>query len=281
MKPLSLISKASIIATFALAGSLIANAQVVLFEENFNSMSNGTLSGQGGWTLGTTNSPSIVTGPGAFSPANTSKVVRNSTSATTGNTWANYALTPSFGANTTGVLSVDLGRGGASANSTITGVSFTNNGSATGVGGVGFGLLSTQLKFLQNGVSTAGNTLMTDISGTSFSASPNIWYRLEANLNFTTNTITSVFVTNLSTSATSQVYFGAGNATMSYSTDEVNWNRVIIRTGLSTETIAYLDNISLTAVPEPSAVVLLCASLGIAACLFKARRRLPQVPGPR
>ena len=82
------------------------------------------------------------------------------------------------------------------------------------------------------------------VDGSSFVIAQNKWYRLTASLDFTANTITAVFVQNITdNTAPQQLYFGAGNATFPYTLDESRWDGAQVRSGLSNNPVVYLDNI--------------------------------------
>jgi hypothetical protein len=265
---------------FSLVASLLfavgLSGQTILLNENFNSFNVGNLDGQGGFDKlnAAHGSIQVGNGPANFDPANTTRVVTNAGG--TGSEVRTAARSVGFGFEnfTSATFGFDFAVDGIA---TFTGVSIGGNsvGAINVVDGVGFTTSSSvgvkTLNFRRL-VLSGDQITMTDISGTNFTYDNNVWYRLEANIDLVAGQISSVFVTNLETTAVSQLYFGAGNASLDLDIASADFSRVAIRvTNDSAGNKAYVDNILVTAIPEPATYVML---LGLFAGIFVAYRRL-------
>lgn len=229
-------------ASAVVAAACASQAVDVIYSNDFESLTAGNLAGQGSWRKSLDSSPVVTTGTGI----NTSQVIGNSTVAS-GSVGAKETV-PGIGETlakgaTTGAFTIDFYRENACPK--FLGASI---GKAGNFGhGVGLYQESNVLHF-REAVDHGKDILLTKVDGTSFGTANKAWYRVTYNLDFVKNQITSVFAENLTTPGpATQLYFGAGNATYTYADEESTWDKVVIRSGVSTNNIAYLDNISLTA----------------------------------
>jgi hypothetical protein len=76
------------------------------------------------------------------------------------------------------------------------------------------------------------------------------WYNITANFTLANDTITDVWLTNLTDGGPAvQMYFGANTATHVYTTevgDESTWDTVTLRLPPSTGSVRMIDNIDLS-----------------------------------
>lgn len=263
----------SLLAAAAFFTANFASAQVVLVDYNFNSLTtNNALAGQDGWI-------------NFSSDGNGGPVVRSFTptglSAQQGAGWSaggtgaarayrefdNFNLTTGF----TVTIEFDLVRVGANAQALL---------------GIGSAAAPATIPATVGTFSTFGWVIRTIGEGTSASAldgsgnaivpTQNNLYRVRSvwDLGAATG---SLAVMNLSEGETAftPLYFNAAQtqSTVSLGTlgDVTLWNDLLVRTGGGNQTAGgFLDNVYVTAVPEPSVVALLA---GAAAVLLLARRR--------
>jgi hypothetical protein len=214
--------------------ALSAKASVI-YTENFETYNTGvTLNAQGSWTAA--GNPKVIQGVGT----NTTKVVSNGTT----DNIATNAITLSWGANTKGSLSFDTYIGGTANN-----IGYVGIGTSTGTNNLGFFMNGTTLQY-RSGPSTGLQTIMVNGSGTTTALATGKWYNITANFTLTNNTITDVWLTNLTDGgAAVQQYFGAGNATRVYTEagDEASWTKVSLRLGADTSgNTRMIDNIRLS-----------------------------------
>jgi hypothetical protein len=258
-------STAAAILAFLIAGTAAGSAAII-YENNFNSptYSTGNLTGQDAWVTFLDGTSTVINGTGI----NTSQVVGNSSTLTSGNSGGFQPVSLSLTGATTGSFSVDMFRSNAAP---TFGAGFGS--SANGNQGIAITQNSSNILY-RPGVAGGTNVWITDIAGNFFQTANNSWYRITYNLDFTNNQITSAFATNLTAAtAATQLYFGANIATQAYTVDEILWDRALFRTALSTSNTIGIDNIQLTAVPEPSIFGLLASVLALA--IAASRRRLP------
>ena len=208
-----------------------------LYTENFESYNLGTLQSQGGWAGAA--AAGVVTGFGS----DTTKVVGNATDTST--PVPTNKITLSWGANTKGSFSFDTYYEGA-----------TNAGYA-GIGKgpancLGFYLSTATISFRSGPVSGA-QTAMVLANGASTVATAGKWYNVTANFTLTNNTITDVWLTNLTDGgAAVQLYFGTGTNTYVYTTDagdESTWNTAVMRLPKAVTnggTVRQIDNIQVS-----------------------------------
>jgi hypothetical protein len=236
--------------------ALSAKASVI-YTENFETYNTGvTLNAQGSWTAA--GNPKVIQGVGT----NTTKVVSNGTT----DNIATNAITLSWGANTKGSLSFDTYIGGTANN-----VGYVGIGKGT-TNYLGFYMNTTSLQY-RPGSGAGGMTAMVNGSGTTTALATGKWYNITANFTLADNTITDVWLTNLTDGgAAVQQYFGAGNATRVYTEagDEAGWNTVLLRLGADTSgNTRMIDNIQVSAIPEPATI----GMLGLGALITLVIRR--------
>ena len=241
----------------------ISSAQVV-YSENFNSYSTGTpLVGQGGWSNSPvffSSSADVVNGVGI----NTTPVAGNSSSSTgTSGAFDSVDFSSAFSGATGAIFTMDFLRAGTSG-ATEARAGFDVNNSSTGFT---FGLTAGVMQF-RPGV--AGGTQLSLFSAPSVTliATVNQWYRYTVDIDFSgsASTITSVTVENLTLgTAPVTAYFdsAATQTSLALGTDEAAWNRAYVRTGNSSVSADYVDNITLTAIPEPGTAWTLLLGLSI------------------
>jgi hypothetical protein len=219
-------------------------ASSVIYSNGFESgyTTGAQLKGQDFWAdLLFAASPTVIKGTGI----NTSQVIGNSTAANA-NSGVKKTVALDFAGATTGSFSFDLYRNGNIGG--YMGVSIGSSGSkGNGIGVYG---LSNVLKF-RDSVGAGTIVALTDINGANVLTVNGAWSRITLNIDFANNQIISAFLTNLTTPGpATQLYFGAGNATKTYSTDESTWNQVQVRTDSSEDPTAYIDNILLVGLEE-------------------------------
>jgi hypothetical protein len=102
------------------------------------------------------------------------------------------------------------------------------------------------------------------------------WYNITANFTLTNNTITDVWLKNLTDGGSAvQLYFGTNIATRVYTTDsgdESTWNTVSLRLPKAVTNggfIRQIDNIQVSAIPEPATI----GMLGLGALITLVIRR--------
>jgi hypothetical protein len=273
-KPLKKMKTLASVILFSSIGLSCVQSQTIYLED-FNSYNSDNLSGQNSWSALLGNSSRIFSNTTATQalpaivPA--SNFAGNSTATSGLNSGAIKTISMSLGGATAASFSVDLFRSGPSP---AFGAGF---GSSTGLGGFeGVSILQQNSNiYFRSGVASGANPmLMTDSLGNSIQTANNTWNRVTFNLDFASNTITSAFIENLSIgSPSTQIYFGAGNQSMSYSFDESTWNRIAIRSGIAGSNEVGIDNIRLTAtsaIPEPSTYASIA---GLMIGVFAAMRR--------
>ena len=231
-----------LIILFGLLGVVaVAHAQQDIFAERFDDLNIAPLAGQNYWTS---------TAPGevvAFGDGNS--LARTVT--TTGSSINDRSVFIDPGTNTTATFSIDVRK------SISGGAAFALGGLVdTGTSSLGLvlGLSTTKLVF-REGLTTGTVINLTDVTGVEIVTSTNTWYRVKAEINVTTSTISSVTLQNLTAgTAAEQVYFGSGVATRTLPSAVANWNQARIRVATSaTATQTWVDNIVLT-VPNAVAV---------------------------
>ena len=237
--------------------ALSAKASVI-YTENFETYNTGvTLNAQGSWTAA--GDPQVIQGVGT----NTTKVLSNGTAIST----PSKAITLSWGANTMGSLSFDTYFGGTTAN-----VGYVGIGKGT-TNYLGFYLTGNTITF-RPGAAAGDQTTMVNGSGVSTVVATGKWYNVTANFTLTNNTITDVWLTNQTDGgAAVQLYFGAaGNATRVYTEagDEAGWTTAMLRLPASTSSIRMIDNIQVSAIPEPATIGML--GLGVLITLGVRRK---------
>jgi hypothetical protein len=250
----------------ALVAILVAGVSqaTLVYSNDFESYTAGNLVGQDSWaTSGGAPSPRVTTGVGS----NTSKVLGATTSTVTiANASRNVSL--GLGSYTSGTFSVDFYRGaGTPEQQMYAGFGYSVSNS----GGVAFYATSANI-YYRPGASAGTSVLMYDAVNDSTITAINAWERLTMNLDFQNNQITSVYIQNLTTPAPArQLFFNSAAtvATQTYLVDETNWDRAYARTGLSTQREHYMDNLSLSAIPEPATI----GMLGLGAVITLLVRR--------
>jgi hypothetical protein len=218
----------------------VCSAQAAeLYSENFESYNPGGINGQSSWSAGA-NDPQIVTGVGS----DTTKVVSNTESGTDG--VATKTVRLSWGTNTKGSFSFDTCFAGKTSNVAYVGIG------ASGNAAVGFMVGGALISFRPGGA--AGTlTPMTDVGGKAMQLTAGKWYKITANFTRADNTITDVWLTNLTDGDSAvQMYFGVNTATRAYveAGDESTWTKVILRLPASTGSVRMIDNISLSGYEE-------------------------------
>jgi hypothetical protein len=154
------------------------------------------------------------------------------------------AITLSWGTNTRGSLSFDTYYEGA------TNVGYVGIGKTTNC--LGFYLTSATIDF-RSGPSSGIQTKMLLTNGVLPTVTAGKWYNITANFTLTNNTITDVWLKNLTDGGSAvQLYFGTNIATKVYTTDsgdEPTWNTVSLRLPKAVTnggTIRQFDNIQVS-----------------------------------
>jgi hypothetical protein len=214
----------------------VCSAQAAkLYTEDFESYkTDATLHGQGNWNAGT--NPKVIQGVGF----NTTKVVSNGDI----DGVAMKAITLSWGTKSKGSFSFDTYFGGINpGNLGYAGIGASYDKS------LGFTVVGTSINYRQNPVA-GPSILLTDIAGVNRSLTAGKWYNITANFTLADNTITDVWLTNLTDGGPAvQLYFGAATATHVYTTeagDESTWDTVTLRLPPSTGSVRMIDNIELS-----------------------------------
>ena len=243
MEPGTIVSSAARSHTLNLTAGhtyLFEQQRALLYREDFESYNTDTsLNGQGSWSAAASN-PQIVKGVGS----DTTKVVSNGTI----DGVAVKTITPlSWGTNAIGSFSFDTYFGGTTGNLGYVGIGASYDKS------IGFTAAGTSLNYRQNPVSGPSISL-TDIGGTTRSLTAGKWYNITAYFTLADNTITDVWLTNLTDGGPAvQMYFGANIATHVYTTeagDESTWDAVTLRLPASTGSVRMIDNIKLIVFPS-------------------------------
>jgi hypothetical protein len=265
----------SLLAAVAFFTANFASAQVILVDYNFNGLTtNSALGGQDGWinfSSAGNAGPTVQT----FTPTNLSaqQGAGWSTSGTGSGARAyrdfgNFNLTTGF----TVTIEFDLVRVGANAQAML---------------GIGSAVIATDIPPTVGTFSTGGWSIRGANEATLVSAvdslgniivpTQNNLYRVRSVWDLGTATA-SLAVMNLSAGETdfTALYFNAAQtqSTASLGTlgDVTLWDDLLVRTGGSNVTQGgFLDNVYVTAVPEPSVVALLAG--GMVALLLARRRR--------
>ena len=213
----------------------VCSAQAAkLYTEDFESYkTDATLHGQGNWNAGT--KPKVIQGVGF----NTTKVVSNGDI----DGVAMKAITLNWGSQPKGSLSFDT-----YSDATTKTVGYVGIGRG-GTNSLGFYMNGASITF-RPGSAAGVQTAMTDVSGTQTSLTVGKWYNITANFTLADNTITDVWLTNLTDGGPAvQLYFGAATATHVYTTeagDESTWDTVTLRLPPSTGSVRMIDNIELS-----------------------------------
>ncbi len=213
----------------------VCSAQAAeLYSENFESFNPGGINGQERWNAGA-NDPQIVTGVGS----DATKVVSN-TGAADG--VATKTVRLSWGTNTKGSFSFDTCFAGKTGNVAYVGIGTSGNAA------LGFFVAGATVQY-RPGSSAGTSTPMTDVGGKVMPLTDGKWYKITANFTLADNTITDVWLTNLTDGGPAvQMYFGANTATRVYTEagDESTWTTVILRLPASTGSARMIDNIALS-----------------------------------
>jgi hypothetical protein len=250
----------------ALVAILVAGVSqaTLVYSNDFESYTAGNLVGQDSWaTSGGAPSPRVTTGVGS----NTSKVLGATTStATTANAYQDVSL--GLGSYTSGTFSVDFyrGAGGTTTHKMYAGFGYSVSNSS------GIAIYSTSGNLqIRDGASTGTFYTLRDSAGATVVTDFAKWMRVTVELDFQNNLITGVYAQNLESLVTKQLYFDSSGqqATKSYLVDETNWDRAYARTGLSTDNVHFMDNLSLSAIPEPATI----GMLGLGALITLLVRR--------
>jgi hypothetical protein len=217
----------------------------LLYSEDFEIFNTGGVNGQGSWSAGV-NDPQIGTGSGI----NATKVVSNTGTAADG--VATKALSLSWGTNTKASFSFDTYFGGTTGNIGYAGIG------ASASAALGF-YVSGAIVYYRPGPSAGTLTAMTDISGTTLSLTAGKWYNITANFTRSSDTITDVWLTNLTDGGPAvQMYFGANTATRVYTSeagDESAWDTAMVRLPKSTSSARRIDNLRLSGIVSNSLLV--------------------------
>jgi hypothetical protein len=214
----------------------VCSAQAAkLYTEDFESYNtDATLHGQGNWNAGT--KPKVIQGVGF----NTTKVVSNGDI----DGVAMKAITLSWGTKSKGSFSFDTYFGGTNPGN----LGYAGIGSAIDKN-VGFTVVGKTINYRIH-PSSGGSIVLTDIGGTGIAMATGKWYNITANFTLANDTITDVWLTNLTDGGPAvQMYFGAATATHVYTTeagDESTWDTVTLRLPPSTGSVRMIDNIELS-----------------------------------
>jgi len=229
----------------------------VLVNYTFESLTNGALVGQDGWTAGGTTSPVIANGP--VGSVDTTKVAANATTTGVAVAKKTFFGAGSLSSSSIVTLQVDVSR--APGGSNISGFGI---GSSSGMSAY-FGI--------------AGNTFIirneaygATFNATNLTANIGDWYTVQSVWDLSTGT-GSLFVKNLTAGQTSftQLTFGAqSTVTLGLTTAVDTWTTAYVRLAESGASASYLDNISAVAVPEPATISLL---LGLGFFVILLRRK--------
>jgi hypothetical protein len=254
------------LALAAVAAACTSQAAGVIYSNGFE-YTTGALTGQDSWASFLGGTVQVTSGVGT----NTSQVLGKSTSTNTAGD-ASRTVSLGLGAYNTGTFSVDFyrGSGGTTVHSMYAGFGSSTNASS----GIALRGTSANIEY-RDGAGTGTSVLLYDAPGDSVITANGAWHRITMNLNFQSNLITGVYIQNLTTPGpATQLYFdsAATVATKTYLVDETFWNTAYIRTGKSTDNLHFIDNMSITAIPEPATIGML--GLGALVTLLFRRTRL-------
>jgi hypothetical protein len=253
------------IASVVIAAAFASQASLI-YSNGFE-YTTGALTGQDSWVSWLGGTVQVTNGTGV----NTSQVLGRSLSSITTN-GASKAVSLGLGSYNSGTFSVDFYRGlaGTTTHSMYAGFgSSTNNSSGIALRGT-----SSNIEF-RDGAGTGTSVLLYEAANDSIITAYQAWHRITMNLNFQNNLITGVYIQNLTTPGpATQLYFdsAATVATRTYLVDETFWNTAYIRTGKSTDNVHFIDNMSITAIPEPATIGML--GLGAVITLLIRRKRM-------